>query len=55
MCDGGIPSAPPRPCDASRVSDYTTPGLLRWRSLTDAPLLVLAIGSLPLQLHVNEL
>lgn len=29
---------------------YSTPGLLRWRRLTDAPLLVLAIGSLPLLL-----
>jgi hypothetical protein len=26
---------------------YVTPGLFRWRRGTDAPLLVLAIGSLP--------
>lgn len=31
-------------------SDYVTPALLRWRERTDAPLLVLAIGSLPLLL-----
>jgi len=30
--------------------DYATPALLRWRRRTDAPLLVLAIGSLPLLL-----
>ena len=29
---------------------YVTPGLLRWRRATDGPLLVLAIGSLPLLL-----
>lgn len=32
------------------MSDYSTPGLVRWRSLTDAPLLILAVGSLPLLL-----
>jgi voltage-gated potassium channel len=32
------------------VSDYSTPGLVRWRKLTDAPLLILAVGSLPLLL-----
>jgi len=32
------------------VSDYSTPGLVRWRRLTDASLLVLAVGSLPLLL-----
>lgn len=32
------------------VSDYITPGLARWRGATDAPLLILAIGSLPLLL-----
>lgn len=30
--------------------DYLTPRLQRWRSATDAPLLILAIGSLPLLL-----
>lgn len=32
------------------VSEYTTPGLLRWRSVTDVPLLIIAIASLPLLL-----
>ena len=32
------------------VSDYTTPGLLRWRSVTDVPLLIIAIASLPMLL-----
>ena len=29
------------------MSTYMTPALERWRRLTDAPLLILAIGSLP--------
>jgi voltage-gated potassium channel len=29
-------------------TDYMTPGLERWRRLTDLPMLILAIGSLPL-------
>lgn len=29
-------------------ADYMTPGLERWRRLTDVPLLILAIGSLPI-------
>lgn len=32
------------------VTDYETPRLLAWRKATDAPLLILAIGSLPLML-----
>ena len=32
------------------VSDYVTPGLVRWRTVTDAPLLILAVGSLPILL-----
>ena len=32
------------------MTDYVTPCLARWRQATDAPLLVLAIGSLPLLL-----
>jgi voltage-gated potassium channel len=32
------------------MDDYLTPGLRTWRKWTDAPLLVLAIGSLPLLL-----
>jgi len=28
--------------------DYMTPALARWRRATDAPLLILAIGSLPI-------
>jgi voltage-gated potassium channel len=32
------------------VDGYQTPGLLRWRKATDAPLLILAVGSLPLLL-----
>ncbi|MCU1485590.1 MAG: putative voltage-gated potassium channel protein [Actinomycetia bacterium] len=32
------------------MTDYGTPGLTRWRRATDAPLLALAIGSLPLLL-----
>ena len=32
------------------MDDYMTPGLRTWRKWTDAPLLVLAIGSLPLLL-----
>ncbi len=32
------------------TADYETPALLRWRRATDVPLLVLAIGSLPLLL-----
>lgn len=32
------------------MSGYETPGLVRWRKATDAPLLVLAVGSLPLLL-----
>jgi voltage-gated potassium channel len=32
------------------MNDYTTPGLETWRKWTDGPLLVLAIGSLPLLL-----
>ena len=32
------------------MGDYVTPGLERWRRHTDAPLIVLAIGSLPLLL-----
>jgi len=32
------------------MQDYVTPGLERWRRATDAPLLVLAVGSLPLLL-----
>jgi hypothetical protein len=28
--------------------DYMTPALARWRRVTDAPLLILAIGSLPI-------
>lgn len=32
------------------MSDYLTPGIVRWRRRTDAPLLALAIGSLPLLL-----
>ena len=31
-----------------RDAPYVTPGLRRWRAVTDGPLLVLAIGSLPL-------
>jgi voltage-gated potassium channel len=37
---------------------YLTPGLVRWRSATDVPLMILAIGSLPmllLELKRNEL
>lgn len=30
--------------------DYMTPALVRWRRATDAPLLILAVGSLPLLL-----
>jgi voltage-gated potassium channel len=40
------------------VSEYTTPGLIRWRSVTDAPLLIIAIASLPvllLEVGRNEL
>lgn len=40
------------------MPDYLTPGLQRWRARTDAPLLVLAIGSLPfllLELQRTEL
>lgn len=33
-----------------RPEDYTTPALVRWRHYTDGPLLVVAIGSLPLLL-----
>lgn len=32
------------------MPDYVTPGLARWRRTTDVPLLILAIGSLPLLL-----
>ncbi len=32
------------------MGENTTPGLLRWRSLTDAPLLIIAIASLPMLL-----
>ena len=32
------------------MSGYSTPGLVWWRRLTDAPLLILAVGSLPLLL-----
>lgn len=32
------------------VPDYVTPGLARWRAATDAPLLVIGIGSLPILL-----
>jgi voltage-gated potassium channel len=32
------------------MSDYITPGLSTWRKWTDGPLLILAIGSLPLLL-----
>ncbi|MGK2852757.1 MAG: potassium channel family protein [Microbacteriaceae bacterium] len=32
------------------MSEYVAPGLSRWRKATDAPLLVLAVGSLPLLL-----
>lgn len=32
------------------MSDYLTPGLVRWRKATDAPLLILAIASLPILL-----
>jgi voltage-gated potassium channel len=32
------------------VADFLTPRLIRWRRATDAPLLILAIGSLPLLL-----
>src|SRR4051794_21651085 len=35
-------------CDSLGVADYITPALERWRRATDVPLLVLAIGSLPL-------
>lgn len=34
----------------SDVSEYLTSGVIRWRSYTDAPLLALAVGSLPLLL-----
>jgi voltage-gated potassium channel len=34
----------------SDVSEYLTPGVVRWRRYTDAPLLALAVGSLPLLL-----
>ncbi|MGD9797314.1 MAG: hypothetical protein AB7H43_13840 [Acidimicrobiia bacterium] len=30
------------------MADYLTDGLHRWRRVTDAPLLMLAIGTLPL-------
>lgn len=30
------------------TADYVTPGMARWRRATDAPLLVIAIGTLPL-------
>src|SRR3954453_1247106 len=33
--------------DESTSPDYMTPALARWRHYTDAPLLILAIGSLP--------
>jgi voltage-gated potassium channel len=33
--------------DRETPRSYETPGLLRWRRATDAPLLILAIGSLP--------
>lgn len=45
-----IPFARGHGCDAATVSDYLTPRLARWRRLTDAPLLALAVGSLPLLL-----
>ena len=32
------------------MTGYETPGLVRWRNATDAPLLILAVGSLPLLL-----
>lgn len=32
------------------MSEYLTPGLARWRKATDAPFLILAVGSLPLLL-----
>jgi voltage-gated potassium channel len=31
-----------------KAHDYVTPAMARWRAVTDVPLLVLAIGSLPL-------
>jgi voltage-gated potassium channel len=37
-------------CNAVGVSEYVSPGVARWRRRTDAPLLALAIGSLPLLL-----
>src|SRR5688572_26878731 len=45
-------SAPrrPQPETLSDMTDYITPRLARWREATDAPLLILAIGSLPLLL-----
>src|SRR5438067_1222663 len=43
-------AGPVAPCDAGRVTDYLTPGLIRWRKITDAPLLILAVGSLPILL-----
>lgn len=33
-----------------RVSEYLTPGVMRWRRYADTPLLILAVGSLPLLL-----
>lgn len=32
------------------MPEYMTPGLVKWRSATDAPLLVIAVGSLPVLL-----
>jgi len=46
----GIPDVRITCWHASTVSVYLTPGLIRWRQLTDAPLLILAVGSLPLLL-----
>jgi voltage-gated potassium channel len=36
------------PKRAENASDYMTPGLAKWRRATDLPLLILAIGSLPI-------
>lgn len=44
----GIHRTPPPRCDHLQVTDYMSPGLTRWRERTDAPLMVIAIGSLPL-------
>ncbi len=50
MATGGIPPFGSLPCEPFDVSGYLTPGLVKWRKFTDAPLLILAVGSLPLLL-----